>query len=235
MLGDNAESPRYVETVPRQGYRFLAPVTSKTIAAPAPQVEQSTPSGIESAIAREWLAKIAASAAATPAGASAHKPAATWAAERRSIRELSSGMTRTRLVVAFVGLIALIAASGLFWHAHKEAALTEKDTIVLADFDNKTGDPIFDGTLKMALAIQLEQSPFLNVLSDQRVNGTLKLMDRPANERLTTEVAREVCLRTNSRALLAGSIAPVGGALPHRSKSRGLPDGGHPGGRRGRR
>ena len=210
VLGDNADSPRYVETVPRQGYRFLAPVTSKTIATPAPQVEQSNPSGIENAIASRVLAKIAASAAAKPASASGPALGATGAPDSSSIRETSRRTTKVRLVTGVVALAALVAAGGLFWRAHKASALTEKDTIVLADFDNKTGDPIFDGTLKTALAIQLEQSPFLNVLSDQRVNGTLKLMDRPANERLTSEVAREVCLRTNSRALLAGSIAPMG-------------------------
>ncbi len=210
VLGDNADSPRYVETIPRQGYRFLAPVTSKTIATPAPRVEESNPSGIEGAIASRVLAKIAASGAATPAGTRMAGPAATaTAVESSPNRESKRRATRITLAAAFVALIALIVG-GLFWRAHRASALTEKDTIVLADFDNKTGDAVFDGTLKMALAIQLEQSPFLNVLSDQRVNGTLKLMDRPSNERLTLEVAREVCLRTNSRALLTGSIAPVG-------------------------
>ena len=81
---------------------------------------------------------------------------------------------------------------------------------MLADFANSTNDPVFDGTLRQALAIQLEQSPFLNVLSDQKMSETLKFMDRPANERLTQQLAREVCLRNNSKALLAGAIAPVG-------------------------
>ena len=113
------------------------------------------------------------------------------------------------MTAACIVLIAVVAGV-LIWRAHKASALTEKDTIVIADFDNKTGDAVFDGTLKTALAIQLEQSPFLNVLSDQRVKGTLMLMDRPANARLTPEVAREICLRTNSKALLAGSIARIG-------------------------
>jgi eukaryotic-like serine/threonine-protein kinase len=89
--------------------------------------------------------------------------------------------------------------------------LTDKDTIALADFDNKTGDRVFDDTLKQALAIQLEQSPFLNVLPNQKVNATLQLMNRKPGERITPETAREICQRTNSKALLTGSIAILGG------------------------
>jgi Tfp pilus assembly protein PilF len=88
--------------------------------------------------------------------------------------------------------------------------LTEKDTVVLADFDNSTGDAVFDGTLKQALAVDLGQSPFLNVLSDRRINETLRLMGRGPNDRVTREVAQEICLRTGSKALLAGSIARLG-------------------------
>ncbi|HVP55713.1 MAG TPA: protein kinase [Candidatus Eisenbacteria bacterium] len=107
-------------------------------------------------------------------------------------------------------LLAGVLGYGLYKYFHRPAKLGEKDTIVLADFVNTTGDPVFDGTLKQALAIQLEQSPFLNVLADRRVSSTLKLMDRPADERLTHDVAREVCLRSNSKALLEGSISSVG-------------------------
>ena len=106
-------------------------------------------------------------------------------------------------------LVALIGG-GLYWRAHKAPVLTEKDTIVLADFDNKTGDPVFDDTLKQGLSIQLEQSPFLNVLSDRKVAGTLKLMNRSGAEPLTEDVAHEVCLRTNSKAMLTGSITELG-------------------------
>ena len=85
-----------------------------------------------------------------------------------------------------------------------------KDTIVLSDFDNKTGDPLFDDTLKQGLSVQLEQSPFLYLVSERRVNQTLKLMGRPASHRLTPEVTREVCQRTGSNAMLTGSIAGLG-------------------------
>ena len=90
------------------------------------------------------------------------------------------------------------------------ARLTDKDTIVLSDFDNKTGDAVFDDTLKQGLSVQLEQSPFLALVSDRKVNETLKLMGRPAGDRLTPEVTREVCQRTGSKAMLTGSIAGLG-------------------------
>jgi serine/threonine protein kinase/Flp pilus assembly protein TadD len=113
------------------------------------------------------------------------------------------------LATAAVVAVALLAG-GLSWRSRKTAPLTDKDTIVLADFANTTGDTVFDGTLKQALGIQLEQSPFLNVLSDRKVTETLKLMNRPANERITRKVAEEVCLRNNSKSLLEGSIAAIG-------------------------
>jgi eukaryotic-like serine/threonine-protein kinase len=107
-------------------------------------------------------------------------------------------------------MLAVVVGGWLYWRSHRTVPFGQKDTIVLADFVNTTGDPVFDGTLKQALGIQLEQSPFLNVLSDRRVNSTLKLMDRPPDQRLNYEVAREVCLRSNSKALLEGSISSVG-------------------------
>jgi serine/threonine protein kinase/DNA-binding winged helix-turn-helix (wHTH) protein/tetratricopeptide (TPR) repeat protein len=107
-------------------------------------------------------------------------------------------------------LIAALVAGFLYRRSHRSVSLSEKDVIVLADFNNATGDAVFDGTLKQALAIQLEQSPFLNVLSDKQVNDTLKLMKHPTSERLTETTAQEVCVRSNSRAMISGSIAPAG-------------------------
>ena len=88
--------------------------------------------------------------------------------------------------------------------------MTEKDTIVLADFDNATGDPVFDGTLRQALAVNLDQSPFLNVLSDRRMGDTLRLMGRTPDVRVTRDMAQEICIRTGSKAFLAGSISRIG-------------------------
>jgi eukaryotic-like serine/threonine-protein kinase len=115
---------------------------------------------------------------------------------------------RVLLVYALLGIA--VVASVSYWRLHSSGPLTGKDTILLADFDNSTGDPVFDGTLRQALAIQLEQSPFLKVLSDQRTNATLKLMNRAPGERLTRAVALEVCQRENIKAVLAGSIASIG-------------------------
>jgi serine/threonine protein kinase len=114
--------------------------------------------------------------------------------------------SRWKWLAAVAVCLGTIAGGG-YWRSHRPVKLVPKDTIVVADFANSTGDPVFDGTLKQALLIQLEQSPFLNVLSDDKISETLKLMNRPVNERLTHTTAQEVCLRSNSRALLAGSIA----------------------------
>jgi hypothetical protein len=102
-------------------------------------------------------------------------------------------------------------AGGFYFRSQQQSKpLTDKDTIVLADFANSTGDAVFDDTLKTALSVALRQSPFLNLLSDDRVGATLKLMTRPANTLLTSEVTREVCQRAQSKAYIAGSIATLG-------------------------
>ena len=108
-------------------------------------------------------------------------------------------------------LILALAAAAAFVHFRlQQRRLTDKDTIVIADFDNKTGDTVFDDTLKTGLTVALNQSPFLNVVSENKVAATLKQMTRPVTTRLTQDVARELCLRTNSKAHIAGSIAILG-------------------------
>jgi eukaryotic-like serine/threonine-protein kinase len=116
------------------------------------------------------------------------------------------------LVPAAVVLVAaLIVGGSLYYRSRSSKQLTEKDTIVLADFENKTGDAVFDDALKQALAVQLGQSPFLNILSDRKVEETLHLMGRAPNERVTRDIARELCIRTGSKAFLVGSISNLGG------------------------
>ena len=110
---------------------------------------------------------------------------------------------------AAIVAVALVAGA-LFLHSRKAHALTGTDTIVLADFANSTGNPVFDDTLKQALAISLRQSPFLKLLSDQQVKTTLQLMTRPPNTPLTPEIAGEVCQRAGSKAYIAGSVASIG-------------------------
>ena len=107
-------------------------------------------------------------------------------------------------------MVALLIAGGLYYRSHQSKRLTEKDTIVLTDFANSTGDTIFDDTLKTALNVSLRQSPFLNVLSDSQVAKTLQQMTRPAGTKLTPEVARELCLRAGNKAYIAGSIGSLG-------------------------
>jgi serine/threonine protein kinase/tetratricopeptide (TPR) repeat protein len=107
-------------------------------------------------------------------------------------------------------LVVVLAAGGLYYRSHQSKHLTDKDTIVLADFANNTSDVVFDDTLKTALSVSLRQSPFLDILSDNKVAETLQLMARPIGTKLTPDVARELCLRAGSKAYLVGSIGGLG-------------------------
>jgi serine/threonine protein kinase/tetratricopeptide (TPR) repeat protein len=127
-----------------------------------------------------------------------------------SISGAAKRNSRKLVVSAVAVLVAALIAGGLYYRSHRAKALTEKDTIILADFANSTGDPVFDDTLKQALSVALNQSPFLNVLSENKVAATLKLMARPADTKLTPDVARELCQRAGSKAYIAGSIAGLG-------------------------
>ncbi|MCA1640487.1 MAG: serine/threonine protein kinase [Acidobacteria bacterium] len=112
---------------------------------------------------------------------------------------------------ALLGLLSLtIASIALFFFLNRSPVLTEKDTILLADFVNTTGDPVFDLTLKQALAVQLGQTPFLNIYPDDRIQETLRLMNRKPDERITKDVAREICERNGIKAMLLGSVANLG-------------------------
>ena len=113
------------------------------------------------------------------------------------------------ILIAALATIA-IAASILFPHFRSARALTEKDTILLADFVNTTGDPVFDGTLKQALAVQLGQSPFLNIFPDDHMRGALALMKRSPDELVTRDIGREICQRQGLKAMIVGSIASLG-------------------------
>ncbi len=117
---------------------------------------------------------------------------------------------RWKIVAIILVTLAAMVAGGLYWRSHRVPILTEHDTVVLADFNNTTGDAVFDDTLKQAIAAQLGQSPFLNILSDARTRATLKLMAKPANTKLTPEVARDLCQRADGKAYIAGSIASLG-------------------------
>ncbi len=172
-LSDSAEKPRYVETVPRRGYRFIG-----TVEQPSPTKQDSTQEPTPPPLEAEPIA-------APPA--------------RR----------RWPAVVALTLLAAAIAV-GAYFFTRRAPILTSQDTIVLADFANTTGDPAFNGALRRALAVQLRQSPFLSVLSDARIRRTLPLMGQPVDARLTSQVARDLCMRTGSTAVVDGSIESIG-------------------------
>jgi serine/threonine protein kinase/tetratricopeptide (TPR) repeat protein len=170
-----------------------AAVSSPRSSSPASQ----RPSGSAEAVSRS-------SPAARTAISAPHEPAEMGSAAQ------PRAAVPTWAVVAGGLLLAAIIAGGFYWRSHSTQTLTEKDSILLADFVNTTGDPVFDGTLKQALAVQLEQSPYLNIVPDQTVRKTLQFMGRSADERVTGSVAREICEREHIKAMLNGSIATLG-------------------------
>jgi serine/threonine protein kinase/tetratricopeptide (TPR) repeat protein len=158
--------------------------------------------------------------AASPPPASGSAPAVITSSSSAGVKVAEAPVAGRKLwkilVPAAVVLVAVVIGGAFYLRSRsatpttKATPLTEKDTVVLADFDNKTGDTVFDDALKQALAVELEQSPFLNVLSDRKVSETLRMMGRPTNERITVDVGRELCLRTASKALLGGEISSLG-------------------------
>ena len=132
---------------------------------------------------------------------------------------------RWRLIVPAAFVVLALSVAG-YLHFRRTPKLTDKDTIVLGDFTNSTGDPVFDGTLRQGLAVQLEQSPFLSLLPDARIQRALALMGQPADARLVPQIAQEICERTASSAVLEGSIASLGSqyVLGLRAKDCGTGD-----------
>jgi DNA-binding winged helix-turn-helix (wHTH) protein/Tfp pilus assembly protein PilF len=176
-LGDEAGTPRYIETVPKRGYRFIAALDGPV------QESGATQPGPVLVTLPETLPAVA-----------------------PTLRRPS----RSMIVGAAVSLLVLVVIGVWYLHLRLTSRLTEKDTIVLADFTNSTGDAVFDDTLKTALNISLRQSPFLNVLADSRVAEELQQMTRPSSTKITPEVARELCQRAGSKAYLAGAIGSLG-------------------------
>ena len=171
VLGEIPGGPQYIETVPKRGYRFIAPVTEHqgdSKPGSLPQTPRAEPGGVE----HKWL-----------------PGSVPWWS---------------------VGGLLLVAIMVSILVSSRQAKLTDKDTVVLANFANSTRDPVFDDALRQGLSSQLEQSPFLNLLSDERIAQALSLMAQPKDSRLTQGLAREVCQRTASAAVLNGAIAQVG-------------------------
>jgi DNA-binding winged helix-turn-helix (wHTH) protein/tetratricopeptide (TPR) repeat protein len=162
-LGDSSANPRFIETVPRRGYRFIAPVTRNR------HKDYDT-----------------ASTAVLPAQS------------RKTVAQVT------------LLLIAVLLAGGLIWRRWPARHLTEKRPIVLGDFANSTGDGVFDGTLRQGLSVQLQQSPYLRLVSEEQIHQTLRRMGQRTNARLTPEIIREICQRSNSAIALDGAIALIG-------------------------
>jgi eukaryotic-like serine/threonine-protein kinase len=158
--------------------------------------------------------------AGTPASASRSAPAVSRSSSSaaKAVEAPEGGRRKLwRVVLAVVvPLVAALITGSLYWRSHsatpatRARPLTEKDTIVLADFTNTTGDSVFDGTLRQGLTVQLEQSPFFSLVSDQRIQQNLRLMGQPPDARLTPEIARDLCQRTEGAVVLDGSIASLG-------------------------
>ena len=187
-LGETAGENRYIATIPGRGYRFAEKVRL------VPEHEEIV---VES-----------------------HSVTRVVIDGESSLDPIRPSMIRPEMIrpthkLRWIGLAAVILTAILggawYWRSHRLPKLTEKDTIVVADFENRTGDPVFDDTLKDALAVELDQSPYLNVVSDRKISEGLKLMGRDAGQRLTGEAARELCQRVSGNALLQGSIARLGG------------------------
>ncbi|MGI8916969.1 MAG: protein kinase domain-containing protein [Pyrinomonadaceae bacterium] len=123
------------------------------------------------------------------------------------VSEIKRHKTGATLIAA---LVVLAVGASVFFYFNRAQALTDKDTVLIADFANTTGDSVFDGTLKQALVVQLGQSPFLNIYSDERVREALRFMGRSPEERITKDIAREICQRQGLKALLAGSVSSLG-------------------------
>ena len=145
------------------------------------------------------------------AGVARARSASVAVGPRRRATDVEPPPSRSKLIWLLpVFLVVVVGAAVWYWHSRPSQVLTEKDTIVLADFNNTTGEPVFDAALKQALTVDLEQSPFLNVLSDQKVDDQLRFMGHSPDTRLTEDIARQVCQRTGSKAMLVGSISSLG-------------------------
>ncbi len=181
------------------------------VAAAAPNPAESTSASAQGfPSSSPAVAAKSPAAYSSPSSSSSSETVAAASASGASAASVSAKRSRLPIFATAAVLLALIIAGLLYFRSRPVHTLTAKDTVVLADFTNTTGDEVFDGTLKQALAVDLEQSPFLQVIPPSRVQETLKYMGRQPNERLTNDVARELCQRVGSKAMLSGSIASLG-------------------------
>jgi eukaryotic-like serine/threonine-protein kinase len=188
-LGDTLEGEHYIVTLPGRGYRFAVPVRTVTEGGDVLIAQMRSRAQL---LIEEQVPEPVETQPALPPPAHAKPNWRIWL--------LGSAIT-----AAMVGVGAL-----LFLRRHQPIPLNAQDSVLVADFTNLTGDPVFDNALRQGLAVQLEQSPFWSVISEQRMQQTLRLMDRPADARINLETARQICARTGSAAVIEGSIASLG-------------------------
>jgi DNA-binding winged helix-turn-helix (wHTH) protein/tetratricopeptide (TPR) repeat protein len=196
-LGEKPGDNSYIITLIGRGYQFVAPVT--VFAAEGLSTIPDTANAARDAPSQVLFQQDTIRTHVVIEEKEQPRPAAS----RSSRAMIGSGV--------LLAIIFTLAVVGYVAHLRSARRLTEKDTVVLADFANRTGDPVFDDTLKTALSVALNQSPFLNVLSGHKVAATLRLMSLPADTKLTPDVVRELCQRAGSKAYIAGSIASLGG------------------------
>ena len=213
-LGDDIRQPRYIATVATVGYRFVCKV----------EVSEDDSGNAAAAGKPDRLEPVADQALGKDLNLAHEGAAETGQDLARAKRDKESGraitappkasvvsrLPRWAMVVGAAGLAIGLAVVARLFHPGKVAALRDTDSIVLIDFANSTGDPVFDDTLKQGLATELQQSPFLNILPDRKVSETLKLMGHSGDEHLEVKTALELCQRTESKAVLMGSIASLG-------------------------
>ena len=187
-LGETPEDRRYIVTLPGRGYRF------------AEEVRTVTPDSDDLVIESRSRTRIVIEQAAPTLAE--NLPALQGSTLRKSI---------WNYFLPVGALLALAALGAVFLlRRPRPVALGEKDTVLVADFTNTTGDPVFDGTLRQGLEVQLEQSPYLSLVSQDHIQQVLRMMGQPAEAKLTPEIARDLCQRTASAAVIKGSIAEIG-------------------------
>jgi len=172
VLGDEAQSPHYIETIPRRGYRFVATVEAEPVARTPDPSEKREGQSVIHAVSGGWKWK--------------------WP--------------------VVVGILLVAVAVGFVWLRIRRVPppLTTRDSLLITELSNQTGDPVFDSTLRKAVSIDLGQSPYLNIVSDEKIRQTLRLMGKPAESRVTPEIGREICQRNGIKAMLTGSLAVLG-------------------------